>query len=66
MIRHTKLLVVSHGLVVLPVQLRPFREVVLWRRVPQLTLELHNLLLELLSLLRRARRWRRKLVIEDP
>jgi hypothetical protein len=64
--QRTNLLKLGHGLIVLPVQLCPFREVVLGRRVPKLTLELHNLLLELLRLLRRARGWRREFVVENP
>jgi hypothetical protein len=50
--KRTNLLELGHSLVVLPIKLRPFREVVLGRRRPQLALQLHNLLLELLSLLR--------------
>lgn len=54
----TNLLELGHGLVVLPVELRPSREIVLRRRVPELALQLHNFLLQLLRLLRRARRRR--------
>jgi hypothetical protein len=63
---HTYLLKVGNGLVVLSVQLRPLREVVLRRRVPKLTLQLHDLLLQLLRLLCRAGRRRRELVIQYP
>lgn len=59
MVIHTYLLEFGHGLVVLPIKLGPFREIVLRRRVSQLALQLHNLLLEFLCLLCRARSRRR-------
>lgn len=62
----TQLLVLSHGLVVLAVELGPFSKVVLRRCVPKLTLQLHNLLLECLASLRTCRSWRGELVIQSP
>jgi hypothetical protein len=46
----TQLLVLSHGFVMLSVELRPFSKVVLRRCVSKLTLQLHDLLLERLAL----------------
>ena len=62
----TQLLVLSHSLVVLAVELGPFSKVVLRRCVPKLTLQLHDLLLECLASLRTFRGWSGELIVQDP
>lgn len=62
----TETLILSHRFVVLSIQLGPFREVVLRRRVCQLALQANDILLQGLRFLRRARGRRRKLVVKNP
>lgn len=65
-LQRTTLLKISHGLVMLPAKLRPFRKVVLSRHRAQFTFDAHHISLETDLLSRSFGRGSREFTVKNP